>query len=137
MDFFFFGEETHTSPGHREKHNHAALHNAATRVGAISIGCICQRCHHGCSDRQPAASCKACRAKELSFANHHANKCCFSLKELTDVRTDELPERGIVKVQFFKEAAVILENHTLEIKGVYPQSAQVPLGTEIHCCTNL
>lgn len=25
------------SPGHREKYNHAALHNAATRVGAINI----------------------------------------------------------------------------------------------------
>ncbi len=51
--------------------------------------------------------------------------------------TDRLPERGIVEVQFSKDAAVILENHTLEIQVVFPQSAQVLLGTEIHCCTKL
>lgn len=36
---FDFGEKTKISPGHREGYNHAALHNAATRIGAISIGC--------------------------------------------------------------------------------------------------
>lgn len=40
-------------------------------------------------------------------------------------------------VQFSKEAAVILEKNTLEIKVVFSQSAQVLLGTEIHCCTKL
>lgn len=39
-------------------------------------------------------------------------------------------------VQFSQEAAVILENITLEIK-VSSQSAQVLLGTEIHCCTKV
>lgn len=57
---------------HRKRYNHSALHNAATRVGAISIGCICQ------GSPQSVAPCNACRAKELSFGNHHANKCCFS-----------------------------------------------------------
>lgn len=41
----------------------------------------------------------------------------------------------MIKVQFSNEAAVILENHTLELL-FFPQSAQVLLGTEIHCCTN-
>lgn len=75
---FDFGEKTKISPGHRERYNHAALHNAATRVGAISIGCICQGCPQICSVWQSVAPCSACRAKELSFGNCHANKCCFS-----------------------------------------------------------
>lgn len=33
--------------------------------------------------------------------------------------TYRLTERGIVKVQFSKDAAVILEKHTLEIKVVF------------------
>lgn len=36
--------------------------------------------------------------------------------------TNRLAESGIVKVQFSKEAAVILENHTLEIKVVFPRA---------------
>lgn len=48
---FDFGEKTKISPGYREreKYNHAALHNAATRVGAISIGCIYQGCPQICT----------------------------------------------------------------------------------------
>lgn len=42
----------------------------------------------------------------------------------------------MIKVQFSNEAAVILENHTLELLFFFSQSAQVLLGTEIHCCTN-
>lgn len=33
--------------------------------------------------------------------------------------TSRFTERGIVEVQFSKEAAVILENHTLEIKEFF------------------
>lgn len=58
---------TKISPGYREKHNHAALHNAATGVGAISIECVCEGCRQICSVRQSQAPCGACRAKELSF----------------------------------------------------------------------